>query len=273
MNLKNVLDIAIRSDVGRVRSRNEDRAGADREIGVVVLADGMGGYHGGEVASTIAVDTILERLKAHIPEIAPGEIDPASGYTRESLAVRQAVLKANRAIHHTAEAEPQYRGMGTTLVMAIFYDNRVTVANVGDSRMYRFRDHCLEQITVDHTLRQELIDRGFYTPAEARTSLNKNLVTRAVGIEPAVAVDVREVDVAPKDIYLLCSDGLYDMVDDRDIHRIVNTPGADLDQIADRLISTANENGGKDNVSVVLVRANRTFPAKQQWHRKLASWF
>lgn len=273
MNLKNVLDIAIRSDIGRVRSSNEDRVDEDREIGVVVLADGMGGYHGGDVASTIAVKTILEHLKAHIPEIVPGDIDAATGYSRESLAVRQAILKANRRIYQTAEAEPQYRGMGTTLVMAIFYDNRVSVANVGDSRMYRFRGDRLEQITVDHTLRQELIGRGFCTPAEARTSLNKNLVTRAVGTEPAVAVDLREADVAPNDIYLFCSDGLYDMIDDREIHHWVKTFGADLDRTAEQLISLANENGGKDNVSVMLVRPTKSFPARQQWHRKLGNWF
>jgi protein phosphatase len=214
MNLKGVLDVASRSDTGRVRSRNEDRLGHAQEIGAVVLADGMGGYHGGDIASTIAVRTILEDLRASIPRFAPGEVDAATGYARESLAVRQAVSNANRMIYQAAEAEPQYQGMGTTLVTAIFYDNRVTVAHVGDSRMYRFRGDRLEQITVDHTLRQEMVNRGFFTPAEARASLSKNLVTRALGTDPTVAIDIREFDAAPKDIYLLCSDGLSDMVDD-----------------------------------------------------------
>jgi serine/threonine protein phosphatase PrpC len=270
MNLKNVLEIASRSDIGRLRSRNEDCVGEDLEIGVVLVADGMGGYRGGDVASAIAVNTILEHLKACIPGITPGEIDAATGYSGESLAVRQAVVKANNMIYRTGEAEPRYRGMGTTLVMAVFYDNRVTIANVGDSRMYRFRDGRLEQVTVDHTLRQELVDRGFCTPAEARTSLNKNLVTRAVGTEPAVTVDIREDVATPNDIYLLCSDGLSDMLDDRDMCHIVKTLGADLDKTAERLISVANENGGKDNISVILVRPKKDFPAKRHWN--LVSW-
>ncbi len=273
MNLKNVLHIAVRSDVGRVRARNEDRIGEDLEIGVVVLADGMGGYRGGDVASAIAVDTILKHLRAAIPSFAPGEIDAATGYPREALAVRQSIIRANKLIFETASAEPQYRGMGTTLVMAIFYDDRMTISNIGDSRMYRFRDEQLEQLTADHTLRQELVDRGFCTPEEARTSLNKNLVTRALGTEPWVKIDIHEHGAVPNDIYLLCSDGLSDMIDDQDIYRILKGSGNDLDTAAEHLISLANENGGKDNVSVVLVSPRKPFPARQQWHQKLARWF
>jgi serine/threonine protein phosphatase PrpC len=273
MNLKNVLDVATRSDTGHVRSRNEDRVGGDLALGVVALADGMGGHHGGDVASTLAVDTILRHLRATLPSIAPGEIDAATGYSKQSLAVRQAVFHANKRIYAAAEAQPEYPDMGTTLVVATFYDNLVSIANVGDSRMYRFRDNQLEQITTDHSLLQELIARGVCTPEQARASLNKNVLTRALGIEPAVAVDMREDTVIPNEIYLLCSDGLSDLVDDPDIAHVVKTCGTDLHRAAEWLVALANENGGIDNVSVVLVRPKKPSPICKNWHRKLVTWF
>jgi protein phosphatase len=273
MNLQTVLDIAGRSHTGQVRSRNEDRIGDAPEIGVIVLADGMGGYRGGDIASRLAVETVLERLRASIPALAPGEIDAATGYVGESLAARQAIASANSLIYQAGKTEPQYQGMGTTLVLAIFYDNRITVAHVGDSRMYRLRNDRLEQITVDHTLRQEMISRGFFTPAEAHASLAKNLVTRAVGTEASVTVEIREDGALANDIYLLCSDGLTDMVNDHDIHRLLKIYGGDLDEAAGQLIALANEHGGRDNVSVVLARPKRPFPAKRPWRQKLLPWF
>ena len=270
MDLKGILDIAGRSNTGLVRSNNEDKIGEDQEIGLVVLADGMGGYKGGEVASRLAVNTILEELRAEIPKLSPGETDEQTGYTKESLAARRSVVKANETIFSVSTSEPQYRGMGTTLVMAIFYDNQITIAHVGDSRMYRFRDGCLQQVTVDHTLLQELVDRGFYTQEEANSSLNKNLVTRALGIEGSIAVDIKEDLAMPGDIYLLCSDGLTDMVDDQEIHATVTAFKDNLDQLADRLITIANENGGRDNVSVLLAKPNKEFPGKKNWKRKFS---
>ena len=272
MNLKGTLDIAGRSNTGMVRSNNEDKIGEDQEIGLVVLADGMGGYKGGEVASRLAVNTILDELRAEIPKLTPGEIDEQTGYTKESLAARRSVVKANETIFSVSSTEPQYRGMGTTLVMGIFYDNQITVAHVGDSRMYRFRDGNLQQITVDHTLLQELVDRGFYTQEEANSSLNKNLVTRALGIEGSIAVDIKEDLAMPGDIYILCSDGLTDMVDDQEIHATVKAFKDNLDQLADRLIEIANENGGRDNVSVLLAKPNKEFPSKKDWKKKFSKF-
>ncbi|MGI9227565.1 MAG: Stp1/IreP family PP2C-type Ser/Thr phosphatase [Gammaproteobacteria bacterium] len=270
MNLKGTLDIAGRSNTGLVRANNEDKIGEDQEIGLVVLADGMGGYKGGEVASRIAVNTILEELREEIPKLSPGEIDEQTGYTRESLAARKSVVKANESIFSVSSSEPQYRGMGTTLVMGIFYDNQITIAHVGDSRMYRFRDENFQQVTVDHTLLQELVDRGFYTQEEANSSLNKNLVTRALGIEGSIAVDIKEDLAMPGDIYLLCSDGLTDMVDDQEIHATVTTFKDNLDQLADKLVAVANENGGRDNVSVLLAKPNKEFPGKINWKNKFS---
>jgi protein phosphatase len=273
MNLKGILDVAGRSDTGRVRSHNEDHLDYDTQIGLIVLADGMGGYKGGEVASAIAVHTIVDSLKSMIPSLKCGEVDTETGYSRESLAARQSIINANEVIYKTSQSQPQYQGMGTTVVMGVFYNNQITVAHVGDSRMYRFRGAKLEQITVDHTLLQELVDRGFYSPEEAKESLNKNLVTRALGIETTVAVDIHEDKVFPGDIYLLCSDGLCDMVNDDDIHSIITTYGNNLDETADQLILRANENGGKDNVSVLLVRPNKAFPVKQAWYKQIIKWF
>ena len=272
MNLKVILDIAGRSNTGMVRANNEDKIGEDQEIGLVVLADGMGGYKGGEVASRIAVNTILEELRSEIPKLTPGEIDEQTGYTRESLAARKSVVKANESIFSISSSEPQYRGMGTTLVMGIFYDNQITIAHVGDSRMYRFRDGNLQQVTVDHTLLQELVDRGFYTQEEANSSLNKNLVTRALGIEGSIAVDIKEDLAMPGDIYLLCSDGLTDMVDDQEIYTTVTSFKDNLDKLADKLISIANENGGRDNVSVLLAKPNKEFPGKKNWKKKFSKF-
>ncbi|MGH8503671.1 MAG: Stp1/IreP family PP2C-type Ser/Thr phosphatase [Gammaproteobacteria bacterium] len=272
MNVRNALEVAIRSDTGRFRARNEDATGEDLDIGVVVLADGMGGHQGGEVASALAVNAILQDLRLTIPAIAPGATDPATGYAQERLAVRQAIIRANHKIYTSADADPRYYGMGTTLVMAIFYNDSITVANVGDSRLYRYRAKRLAQVTVDHTLRQELVDRGYCTPAEARASLNKNLVTRALGTDETVAIDILDHRVLPGDLYLLCSDGLSDMIDDDDIERMLQSYGADLDVTAERLVSLANHNGGRDNVSVILVRACKAFPNKKAWQQKIADW-
>ena len=170
-----------KTDVGSVRDHNEDAIGCDENIGLAILADGMGGHRGGEMASAITVSTILEAVSDKLKKINTGNTDEETGYSLESLAVHQAVALANKNVHDSSEANAQYRGMGTTVVVTLFYDDRFTVAHVGDSRLYRLRDLELEQITRDHSLMQELIDRGFYTPEQARNSLNKNLVTRAIG--------------------------------------------------------------------------------------------
>ena len=274
MDLTGTLEIAGRTDAGQVREQNEDSIGEEAELGAIILADGMGGYHGGEVASAIAVNTVLNYLHEHISDFPPGQIDKKSGHSKEGLHAREAITQANTSIVKAAETQPQYRGMGTTVVMGIFYDNKITAAHVGDSRMYRFRDDGLEQLTVDHTLLQELVDRGFYTEQEARESLNKNLVTRALGIDKEVVVDISETDVQPGDIYLLCSDGLNDMITDEEILATMSTFGDNLQDIADNLIKLANEHGGRDNVSVVLAKPVRPFPAPPRvWYKRFFGSF
>ena len=267
MDLTGILEVAGRTDTGCVRAHNEDSIGEEIELGTVVLADGMGGYHGGEVASGIAVNKILNYLHDHLPQIKRVTLDAESGIHEESRLARDAISGANSTIISTANKQPQYKGMGTTVVLGIFHNNTLTIAHVGDSRMYRYRDETLEHMTVDHTLLQELVDRGFYTEEEAQQSLNKNLVTRALGIEDPVQVDVHETQTLPGDIYLLCSDGLNDMIRDDDILLALKTFNNDLQDAADNLVKLAKENGGKDNVSVILARPMKPFPAKP------ASWY
>ncbi len=261
------------TDRGRVRSKNEDHLSVDAEIGAFVLADGMGGHRGGEVASAIAVNTVLEHLKLQLPQLTPGAIDDNLGYTGESLAAREAVIQANLKIFNAARQQPQYEGMGTTLVVAVFYLDRLSIAHVGDSRLYRVRQGQLEQLTSDHTMRQELVDRGFYTEQEARSMVQRNLVTRALGVDASVAVDIQEELVLPGDLYALCSDGLYDMLDEEVIARSLVSCN-DLQHCTQELIDLANNSGGKDNISLILVRPSAdASPQRHPWYRRITKWF
>jgi protein phosphatase len=273
MNLDGKLEIIGVTDVGRKRAHNEDSIGSDTGLGLAVLADGMGGYRAGEVASAMAVNMILDDLRAGLKQGRIGEGDDESGYTRESLPIKAAIEKANATIYQTAQRQPQCHGMGTTVVATAFYDDMMSIAHVGDSRMYRMRGGELAQVTSDHSLLQELIDRGFYTPEEAKKSLNKNLVTRAMGIEMSVSPDVQEDVVQPGDIYLMCSDGLTDLVEDNVIHATLEEFRENLEEAARYLVQKANEAGGADNISVILARTLKPFSVQRSWYNKVFDWF
>jgi len=195
MTLKGKLVHVEVTDVGKVRDHNEDAIGAMPDIGLWVLADGMGGYNAGEVASGIAVKTIIDLVTEACKREKRGDVETGTGFMRQTIVLRDAVLRANKVINQTAQSQPQCEGMGTTLVASLFYDNRVSIAHVGDSRMYRMRGNRFEQITMDHSLLQELVDRGFYSQEEAQRSTNRNYVTRALGVEANVEVEVQEVEV------------------------------------------------------------------------------
>jgi len=165
------------------------------------------------------------------------------------------VDNANRSIFNAANSNPQYSGMGTTLVVGVFQDGRLMLGHIGDSRCYRLRASHLDQITKDHSLLQEQMDAGLITPEQAATSTNKNLVTRALGVEDAVLLEVNEHKVEPGDLYLMCSDGLSDMLDDDAIAQVLAGDGS-LEQKSVQLIDAANANGGRDNISVLLAQAN-----------------
>jgi PPM family protein phosphatase len=266
MAARSPLDIASLSHPGMVRTHNEDSLFVDGESGLAVLADGMGGYSAGEVASGIAVNVIS---KGMLQELKSGrelfKVDVASGLTHAALLLQQHIALANKGIYEAAQARPECAGMGTTLVATVFQENRVSIGHIGDSRCYRLRADKFEQLTHDHSLLQEQIDSGMLTQEQAKYSLNKNLVTRALGIEAVVPPDISEYRIEAEDIYLLCSDGLTDMVDGDTIRGIVAAKRSDLAEAAAELIDVANQNGGRDNISVVLVRVPLEFLPTGSW--------
>ena len=272
-NLGTVLEVVTATDSGMVRSHNEDSIAADAEIGLAVLADGMGGYSAGEVASGIAVAMLTAEMKQALENQEPHLTNGSSGEPIAVKLIRENSAKANASIFQTAKSQPQYAGMGTTLVVALFFDNRMTVGHIGDSRLYRLRKAEFEQVTRDHSLLQEQIESGMITKEQARFSQNKNLVTRAVGIDPQVETEIHTYDVEPGDIYLLCSDGLSDMVTDNDIHATLEAMQSNLPLAAKQLVQQANDSGGRDNISVILVRVIQDFAVPTGWFAKFKAWF
>lgn len=251
------------TDTGRRRNHNEDSFAVDTALGLAVVADGMGGYKAGEVASAMAVGAVTQALREDLRGLEDGDrVEPASGLRRASLLLRQAVLDANHLIYRTAQEHSECQGMGTTVVALLVYADRVSIAHVGDSRVYRLRGERLSQLTSDHSLVQELVDRGFFSPQEAVENTPRNLVTRALGIEAHVVVDIQEEEIGEGDLFLLCSDGLNDMVSDEEMLLTLRKYGDNLDQACAGLVHLANERGGKDNVTVVLLAA--AGPASQQ---------
>jgi protein phosphatase len=271
-NLGSAIEMVGLSDPGMVRGHNEDAISYEPEIGLAILADGMGGYNAGEVASGIATTLLTQGVKAAVDILPPHHPEPMSGKPAAHRILRLEIEKVNLAIFQTAQSQPQCAGMGTTLVAALFYDNRLTIAHVGDSRVYRLRGEAFGPITKDHSLLQEQIDSGMLTPDQAKLSQNKNLITRAVGIDPQLDPELNDFDVLPGDIYLLCSDGLNDMVEDDDIGLVLSTVGSNLPLAAEQLVQMANDNGGRDNVSVILIRINRDFGAGSSLWKRLFGW-
>ena len=269
MSKRHPLDCAVLSHPGMVRSHNEDAVFIDAEAGLAVLADGMGGYNAGEVASGIAVNVVSTGM---LPELKSGrelsKVDIATGLTHAALMLQQNIAAANKGIYEAAQARPECAGMGTTLVCLVFCGNRVSIGHIGDSRCYRLRGDKFEPLTRDHSLLQEQIDSGQLTQEQAKFSLNKNLVTRALGIEAIVPADIVEYRVEANDIYLLNSDGLTDMVEPDVIQKIVTEKRTDLALAAADLIDVANTNGGRDNISVVLVRVPPEYLPSAGWAQR-----
>lgn len=244
-------EFCARTDTGRVRTNNEDAVGVDAQAQLAVLADGMGGYNAGEVASSMAVKFILDEM---VPWLAQ------AGPKLKSIELRHAmelcVDNANQAILGASESNPLYAGMGTTLVVAVFQGPRLMLGHVGDSRCYRLRDGVLEQITRDHSWLQEQVDAGVITQQQAAVSTSRNLVTRALGVEELVLLEVNEFEVRAGDVYLLCSDGLSEMVGDADMAALLLSRSS-LDEKTERLVDAANGNGGRDNISVILAKVSQ----------------
>ena len=242
------------SDVGLSREHNEDSISWDIELGLIMLADGMGGHNAGEIASELAVTAIRDAL---LDVLTPEMLDTKLIKCDEAL--REAVVYANEEIHEQANRRIECAGMGTTVVITLFHDDKVTYAHVGDSRIYRLRKGEIKQLTQDHSLVQEMIDNGYLSHEEAMISSSRNLITRALGIAPEVEVDVTTEVLDIDDIYLLCSDGLSDLLSEKDMARIVTEQIDRLGDAAQHLVDLANERGGTDNISVILVALHEAF--------------
>lgn len=236
------LQAAGRTDVGQVRTSNEDAFGYCVEAGVFALCDGMGGAAAGEIASRIAVDTLIERLCA------------ADSHENRKKVLEAAIAAANHRVHSRAETDAALHGMGTTLVALAIGGDRALIGNVGDSRCYLFRHGRLTRQTHDHSLVDEQVRLGQLTPDEAEHSPLRNVITRAIGTQVSVAADIAELGLKSGDILMLCSDGLTKELSDDRIAGMMADAG-DLDDLCARLIDAAKAAGGHDNITAVVVRA------------------
>ncbi len=248
----NNLEFAARTDVGLVRAHNEDAVAVSPESGFALLADGMGGHLAGEVASGMAVTIIQQELE----RILLNHANTASAVMRQKIYgwMRDAILLANARILEAAHNQTACRGMGTTLVLALLHENTLYVAHAGDSRLYRLRGRTLQQLTLDHSLLQQQISAGRIAPEQAAHYKNRNVITRALGADLLLEIELHEHDFQAGDIALLCSDGLTEMVPDQQIADLLHANQSDLPHACAQLIASANAHGGQDNVSVVLMK-------------------
>lgn len=248
------LDYALKTHAGQVRPLNEDAVGADPDSGLFILADGLGGYNAGEIASTMAVSTLLAELPS---ELDGARVSPAAAFDPQQI-LRDRLIAMNSTIFRAALNSSAFEGMATTIVVAWLLGDRLWVAHTGDSRLYRMRGGQLEQLTRDHSFSQELLDAGMVTEEEARLLPAKNLVTRALGASAEVEPEVRDYPLQAGDLVLMCSDGLTEMISFAEIGAQLSSCKGDVQEGARRLVDMANEAGGRDNVSVVVVGVQET---------------
>ena len=273
MNLSHALQTASLSDPGRVRDHNEDCIESRPGLGLYVLADGMGGYNAGEVASGMATSLIADGLAEVWVQQEAERLPREEAMALADRLIREQIARANTAIFTTSQNNPECAGMGTTLVVCLFFDDFVCVAHIGDSRLYRLRGEEMTQVTRDHSLLQEQLDSGLIIPEEAKLSQNKNLVTRALGIDPTVEPEVHVYETQPEDLYLLCSDGLNDMVEDEEIRLTLIALRTNPTLTVQQLVQAANDNGGRDNVSAMLVRIIEPFGVPRGWFARFKALF
>jgi protein phosphatase len=263
------IEVAALSDVGNVRQYNEDSLAVDVENGILALADGMGGHRAGEVASRLATESLRASLTAALAAL---EDTPGAPLSRN--VIEESIYQANSVIRNAGSEDPKCAGMGTTLVLAVIRNARVTLAHVGDSRIYRVRAGHMRLFTRDDSLVRDQVELGVISAEEASRSHNRSLVTRALGIADTVTPHVADDTVVPGDIYLLCSDGLNDLVPDADIELIVASLASNLTLAAHHLVQAAKDNGGFDNVSVILARIHEAglAPARRGWWAGFVRW-
>jgi serine/threonine protein phosphatase PrpC len=249
------IESGARSDVGRVRKNNEDNFRAEPSLELFVLSDGMGGQASGEVASALAVETVVEHCRDAADENGAPEFcgEPIPGVSERTNRLASAICLANRKIFEAGADDPSRKGMGATIVACWITDRLLSLAHVGDSRIYLLRSGSFEQLTNDHSLVADLVRSGILTPQQAEVSEQQSVLTRALGTQPAVEVDADEQMLLAGDVVLLCSDGLSRTVTNPEIASTLETY-PDPQKAADHLIELANENGGEDNVTAIVIR-------------------
>ncbi|MBU6153190.1 MAG: Stp1/IreP family PP2C-type Ser/Thr phosphatase [Bdellovibrionales bacterium] len=242
------LSCALLSDIGLKRKQNQDTGLAEPDLGLFMVADGMGGHQGGEIASQLCVEKVAEHVRASTDK----------SDSSDSLILQQSIQIANQAIYERASKEPQLEGMGTTATILKISDHEATILQVGDSRAYLWNEDGIWQISKDHSLVQEKLRAGLITREQLKSDDMKNVITRSVGYEPNVRGEIFKIEVRPGDGFLLCSDGLSGPVEDHVMHEILmdgEKRSLPLLDAAERLVHAANSNGGDDNVTVLLVKA------------------
>ncbi len=245
------LFMAGKTDTGLKRDHNEDFIAWDAERGLALLADGMGGHRAGDVASRMSVEHIEKSLQAALarplPDAAEGEASPLAGL------LEQAIVEANSSVLAAGEENAEQKGMGTTIVALMLHGERVLVAHVGDSRLYRLHGRELSAVTRDHSLVRQMMEEGLMSEEEAHHSPFTHVITQAVGARETVDVEIQEFEARAGDIYLLCSDGLSDLVSEAEIADTLLAAQGNWERAAQRLVDLANQHGGRDNISVVIV--------------------
>lgn len=245
------------SDVGLQREHNEDSFAILGEQELYIVADGMGGHRAGDVASRLATQTIVDFFKATASDDVTWPFHFDSRLSEEENRLLAGIRLANQQIVAQSARSREHHGMGTTVVGALFSRSKrkMFIGHVGDSRAYRIRDGAIQQMTRDHSLVNDYLQAMPELTEEQRSELPKNVITRALGMQEQVAVDLQSDEVKPGDVYVLCSDGLSGMIDDQDILKIIEE-SPDLHEACRRLVSVANENGGEDNITAVVVRVD-----------------
>ncbi|MEE9331533.1 MAG: Stp1/IreP family PP2C-type Ser/Thr phosphatase [Methylophilaceae bacterium] len=260
MDVTNAISVARVTDIGQLRVRNEDAVASELTTGLIMVADGMGGHKGGETASEIAVLVVAAELAELMRK--QGALNKKSSALTVADMLDKVVSQANNAIYAASQRNADCEGMGATLVTGVFINNKIVVGHIGDSRMYRLRENRLEPLTEDHSLLQEQINAGLITKEQAKVSNNSHLITRALGTDAQVALEINEYVVKVDDIYLLCSDGLTDLVSDEEISEILVESRGNVNVAAKNLVTLANNHGGNDNISVLTAFVKEAFSVK-----------
>jgi PPM family protein phosphatase len=239
------IEYGVKSDQGKIRTSNEDSFIANTKSAIFLVADGMGGHAAGEIASQIAATTVEEVLSSG-----------GSEFTEEQL-LQFAVQKANSSVYDTQRVRPECRGMGSTLTVLLFRATQYYIAQVGDSRAYLLRDKNLNQLTQDHSLVWPLYKSGIISKEDISRHPQKNLITRSIGTQPQVEADLQKGEALEGDVYLLCSDGLTDVLSDQEILRLLTAENMNPQELGEMLVNAANSGGGPDNITTVVVRLAR----------------